>query len=372
MYLNDVTAELVSLDEKTLTYRYTVPDNNTTDIVITGIASADKQTMFNGDKPLYMYTSDGTYKHLIDSDGDMKINAPFCDLSGNSVEVDWQPLSFLGGNIYVDTVPPEYAATNISGSMMTEETVTCEPDEWPEDFDRSQVFAGAGDTLAFSVDFSEELKISDVSEIKATLNVKNADGENVVLSGTKSETVKTSVNTNIGVTRVTFDTLTVTEDMIPEDDGKAIRIKSVETADSADLCDNSFSAKVIGELAVPKQQEWLDTLAPSVKTDIVPNDGVYTPTSESSAYESGETVQGFCSLLLSMSGNMKTEPCRHLQNMRAARMRWATEILHRKADFLNCAMLLQIPMQRCLNTALRYFRLFPETRNGKKESETRI
>ena len=225
MYLNDVTAELVSLDEKTLTYRYTVPDNNTTDIVITGIASADKQTMFNGDKPLYMYTSDGTYKHLIDSDGDMKINAPFCDLSGNSVEVDWQPLSFLGGNIYVDTVPPEYAATNISGSMMTEETVTCEPDEWPEDFDRSQVFAGAGDTLAFSVDFSEELKISDVSEIKATLNVKNADGENVVLSGTKSETVKTSVNTNIGVTRVTFDTLTVTEDMIPEDDGKAIRIK---------------------------------------------------------------------------------------------------------------------------------------------------
>lgn len=294
MYLNDVTAELVSLDEKTLTYRYTVPDNNTTDIVITGIASADKQTMFNGDKPLYMYTSDGTYKHLIDSDGDMKINAPFCDLSGNSVEVDWQPLSFLGGNIYVDTVPPEYAATNISGSMMTEETVTCEPDEWPEDFDRSQVFAGAGDTLAFSVDFSEELKISDVSEIKATLNVKNADGENVVLSGTKSETVKTSVNTNIGVTRVTFDTLTVTEDMIPEDDGKAIRIKSVETADSADLCDNSFSAKVIGELAVPKQQEWLDTLAPSVKTDIVPNDGVYTPTSESSAYESGETVQGFC------------------------------------------------------------------------------
>lgn len=293
VYLSDVTAELVSLDEKTLTYRYTVPDNNTTDIVITGIASADKQTMFNGDKPLYMYTSDGTYKHLSDSDGDMKINAPFCDLSGNSVEIDWQPLSFLGGNIYVDTVPPKYAATNISGSMMTEEAVTSDPDEWPEDIDRSQVFAGAGDTLTFSVDFNEELKISDVSEIKATLNVKNAGGENVVLSGVKAETVKTSVNTNIGVTRVTFGTLTVAEDMIPENDSKAIRIKSVEMADAADLCDNAFSSKVIEGLAVPKQQEWLDTLSPTVKTNITPIDDIYTPISEDSTYESGETAQGF-------------------------------------------------------------------------------
>lgn len=294
VYLNDVTAELVSLDEKTLTYRYTVPDNNTTDIVITGIASADKQTMFNGDKPLYMYTSDGTYKHLADSDGDMKINAPFCDLSGNSVEEDWQPVSFPEGNIYVDTIPPEYAATNISGSMMTAETVTSNQDEWPEDIDRSQVFAGAGDTLTFSADFNEELKISDVSKIKATINVKKSDGENVVLNGVKAESVKTSVNTNINVTRVTFDTLTVTEDMIPENDGKAIRIKSVDIADSTDLCDNAFSAKVIDGLAVPKQQEWLDTALPTVRTSLTPVNGIYNPTAGTSAYDSGENAEGFC------------------------------------------------------------------------------
>ena len=77
--------------------------------------------------------------------------------------------------------------------------------------------------------------------------------------------MSTGVNSNIKVTRITFETLTVTSDMVPEDDGMAIRIKEIQLpSNAADLCGNIFENSTITVNDAPRQQEWLDTVAPVI------------------------------------------------------------------------------------------------------------
>ena len=99
--------------------------------------------------------------------------------------------------------------------------------------------------------------------------------------------MSTGVNNNIKSTRITFETLTITSDMIPEDDGSAIRIKTIELpSGAADLCGNEFANSTIEVQNAPRQQEWLDTVAPNVAAS--------GATEEESYYGDGsEPVLGF-------------------------------------------------------------------------------
>jgi len=275
--INGVTAKLVSLNGNKLTYRYTVPEDNTTDIIIKGIADASRQTMFGTARDLYMRTKNG-YEHLsVVND----IYAPFCDLAGNPVDTEWKPVSFPA-DIYVDKVAPKYSHTEISGSMMKDTPTTESPDQWPADIDRSQVFAGVGDTLTFDVYFNEELSCGysdDMEFVTATLNVKDKDGNPVVLEGDYAQTVKTSVNSYVPVTRIQFHSLIVEEGMIPEDDARGVTITDIDIGGLTDLCSNPFTEDAFSALPAAKQQEWLDTVPPTVKTAYLPDalTGKYTP-----------------------------------------------------------------------------------------------
>ena len=182
-----VTAQLISLDGNRLTYRYTVPDNETTDIVLTGIAGVGDQTMFGNKHDLYLYTANGQYKDLY-TDAQFEnlstINSPFTDLAGNSIADGWSATPFNGNSvIYIDTIPPEYSVTDVSGSMMKGEAAATDQDSWPADIDRSQVFAGPGDTLTFSSTFNEEINVADPTAVTAVLNIKNGSGGNVTVRG---------------------------------------------------------------------------------------------------------------------------------------------------------------------------------------------
>lgn len=288
--LDDVTAQLVSLDINKLTYRYTVPEGHDTDIVIRGIAGADRQTMFNNAHDLYLYTADGSYENLYTEaqySSIATVQSPFTDLAGNPISEGWSATGFNGDQeIYVDTVSPTYASTDISGSMMKGQTVT-DGESWPEDIDRSQVFAGVGDTLTFMSMFDEEIDV-DPAAVTAVLNIKDGNGNNVTVKGVEEETVSTGVNSNIKVTRLTFEPLTITSDMVPEDDGQAIRIKTVELPSGAsDLCGNAFADSTIEVKDAPRQQEWLDTVAPGITS--------FEAIEEESNYSgSSEPVPGFC------------------------------------------------------------------------------
>lgn len=283
--INGVTAKLVSLNGNKLTYRYTVPEDNTTDIIIKGVADASRQTMFGTARDLYMHTKNG-YEHLsVVND----IYAPFCDLAGNPVDTEWKPVSFPA-EIYVDKVAPKYSHTEISGSMMKDTPTTESPDRWPADIDRSQVFAGVGDTLTFDVYFNEELSCGysdDMEFVTATLNVKDKDGNPVVLEGDYAQTVKTSVNSYVPVTRIQFHSLIVEEGMIPEDDARGVTITDIDIGGLTDLCSNPFTEDAFSALPAAKQQEWLDTVPPTVKTAYLPDalTGKYTP---------GIIEKGFC------------------------------------------------------------------------------
>ncbi len=152
-----------------------------------------------------------------------------------------------------------------------------------------------GLTITFSSTFSEEVGV-DPSQVTAVLNIKNGS-ENVTVRGASSEAVSTGVNSNIKVTRITFESITITEGMVPEDDGQAIRIKALELpSGAADLCGNEFASRSMEVQDSLRQQEWLDTVAPDLTTLLQPNtEGAYAPYTETTYYGGDEsrTADGF-------------------------------------------------------------------------------
>ena len=229
-----------------------------------------------------IYGSDSVYENFA------TVNSPFTDLAGNSLADGWSATQFAGGSeIYVDTVAPEFSGTNISGSMMRD-TIVSTGDEWPEDIDRSQVFAGIGDTITVSVDFNEEIDVNPAN-VTAVLNIKDSSGKNLALKGEKAEALRTGVNSNIDITRITFETIEITSDMVPEDDGNPIGVKTLTLPpNTADLCGNKFASTDITVTAPARQQEWLDTVAPSINAmNIIPEESYY-------GSDETKTVSGFC------------------------------------------------------------------------------
>lgn len=81
-------------------------------------------------------------------------------MAGNNVEITAKDLTPY--KLVVDRIKPVVAAAEISGSMITNDsTKYSQASDWPEDIDRSSVFAGIGDTLTFSLITSEEVEVNE-------------------------------------------------------------------------------------------------------------------------------------------------------------------------------------------------------------------
>lgn len=71
-------------------------------------------------------------------------------MAGNRLNDQWNTnISFKDEQkIYIDTISPEFAGSQIQGSMISGESPgNPEAGQWPEGVARSQVFAGVGDWM---------------------------------------------------------------------------------------------------------------------------------------------------------------------------------------------------------------------------------
>ncbi len=190
-------------------------------------------------------------------------STPVTDISGNNLEISRKDLTSF--NLINDEVPPTVVSAEISGSMITEDnTRLSQGSEWPDDIDRSSVFAGVGDSITFSLMSDEVLKIYNESEIYIDLNIKDKDGNPIRLSYDKAENVYDGVNKR-KATKITFKPLTITADMRSDNVNDPIRPTKIEVKRVYDLYISSMKSADIDFM--PKQQIYFDNTAPKVEID---------------------------------------------------------------------------------------------------------
>lgn len=106
--------------------------------------------------------------------------------------------------------------------IAADSTSYSQPSDWPEDIDKSSVFAGVGDTLTFSAMTTEKIKTSEKSSMTAELNISQ-NGSKAVLETEKFEDMYDGVNKRTA-TKITFKPITITADMTC-DNSEPIRIE---------------------------------------------------------------------------------------------------------------------------------------------------
>jgi hypothetical protein len=264
-------AELYSLKDKTLTFKYTVPETlggGNTNHFISGIDGYQPDLFgSSGNFKLVLLGKNG---RVVALDGNMsgdnaltKTSSLITDLAGNPALWPANGMD-LDTKCRIDNTAPIITDVNI--------TATGNPD--------GSVYVGPGSTLSFMTVFSETLDISDVSSVYATLNIKNKSGNFV--------TVDANSISNDGRT-VTFAPLTITSDMTPVKSSRGEYFACLESITFPegvnDLCGNPYG----GNMAVPDKKFYADTAAPTATTSITPLSGKYTPV----GVDSG-TSSGFC------------------------------------------------------------------------------
>lgn len=244
------------------------------------------------------YYGEAKYKKINNQPGLIPENftssTPVTDIAGNNLEISRKDLTSF--NLINDEVPPKVVSAEISGSMITEDnTKISQGSSWPEDIDRSSVFAGVGDSITFSLMSDEVLKIYNESEIYIDLNIKDKDGKPIRLSYDKTENVYDGVNKR-KATKITFKPLTITADMTSDNVNDPIRPTKIEVNRVYDLYISSMKSTDIDFM--PKQQIYFDNTAPTVEID-----GNITGDAESGEFvvpiklNDGEgTVSGFVGL----------------------------------------------------------------------------
>ena len=86
--------------------------------------------------------------------------SPITDYAGNSLDIHTKDLT--GYSLLVDKKAPEIDSVEIAGNMIAADSTSySQPSDWPEDIDKSSVFAGVGDTLTFSAMTTEKIKTSE-------------------------------------------------------------------------------------------------------------------------------------------------------------------------------------------------------------------
>ena len=223
----------------------------------------------------YLYSSSafyGTEYKKVDNapkliDEYFTANTPVTDMAGNSLSVgkkDLTPFSLI-----VDKVAPEIDSVEIAGSMINANTTEydlskySQASDWPEDIDRSSIFAGVGDTVTFSMITTKKITRGKSGSICAVLNIED-NGSPVELVAEKMENTYDGVNKR-EATKITFQPITITESMTAKDANTPIKPIRIEVKNIWDLHNNSMKSKEL--TCVPRQQIYLDNIAPQVTAD---------------------------------------------------------------------------------------------------------
>lgn len=192
--------------------------------------------------------------------------SPITDYAGNSLDIHTKDLTSY--SLLVDKKAPEIDSVEIAGNMIAADSTSySQPSDWPEDIDKSSVFAGVGDTLTFSAMTTEKIKTSEKSSMTAELNISQ-NGSKAVLETEKFEDMYDGVNKRTA-TKITFKPITITADMTC-DNSEPIRIEKINTANVADLYNNELATHKISKN--PKQQIYFDNIAPTVNVGEVTGD----------------------------------------------------------------------------------------------------
>ena len=287
-----IKANLISVVNKRMVFKFTVPatyNGEPTDLYIKSVSNNQSSFISSSNQYTLYYLNKNGDAFSKNADASGKVSSKITDLAGNGI--NWSKSSKSFGKIYLDNNAPEFVKTEISGSMMDSNT-TKPSNQWPEDMDRSSVFAGIGDELTFTVYFSEQLNIknSDLNNIYAVLNVKDSSGNTVKV---KAKSISTSSAKSVygvdagsyNITKITFNKFTVAAGMVPSNiDGLSIQVVGIQGMGSTKDMVGNVLASVTSNLDVAAQQEYLDTLGPVASTDILLEDGkdVYVPNSDGS------------------------------------------------------------------------------------------
>lgn len=230
----------------------------------------------------YLYSTyyhQAEYKHVDNAPGGMgeytKSSTPVVDLAGNNVEITTKDLTPY--KLVVDKVKPVVSAAEISGSMISDDsTKYSQASQWPDDIDRSSVFAGVGDTLTFSLITSEEVKVNDITgKISIDLNINDESGNPISLDYDKLENMYDGVNKR-PATRITFKPLTITDKMSAAKINESIRPIKINAIRAGDKYGNLLDTTELN--IVPRQQLYLDTELPTIKLNTITgevNDGKF-------------------------------------------------------------------------------------------------
>ncbi|MDO5586500.1 MAG: Ig-like domain-containing protein, partial [Clostridia bacterium] len=219
------------------------------------------------------YYHEAVYKHVDNAPGGMgeytKSSTPAVDLAGNNVEITAKDLTPY--KLVVDRIKPVVAAAEISGSMITNDsTKYSQASDWPEDIDRSSVFAGIGDTLTFSVITSEEVEVNERNgKISVDLNINDENGKPISLDYDKLENMYDGVNKR-PATRITFKPLTIMDEMSAANKNESIRPIKINASWLFDYYGNAFDSTELS--VVPRQQLYFDNELPTVKIDTITGD----------------------------------------------------------------------------------------------------
>lgn len=292
----EVQARLVRLEADRMVFKFTVPQiiaNKPANVYISGIS--DNQSWVNnigGAKsfPLSLLGKNG-YKVTLTgncaTDEELTYTSSLVtDMAGNPIS--WQrSTKSLSEFCFLDNVPPVVSSVEIKGARISKDSnQTSQAEDWPKDIDRSTVFAGIGDTLTFSVIFNEVMELPKnagkprVGDVAAVLNAKDGS-DTITIMGKSIETVDNGVN-GIKVSRITFEPLKITKEMVPDGTGKPFKIEELSfPTGTVDLRKNVMvnlkNSEAPGSIPAPRQQQYLDTQLPAAETGINSVDGKYTP-----------------------------------------------------------------------------------------------
>lgn len=247
-----LTADFVSLVGNTMTFQFTVPQS-VNHIYITGIS---KDQPIAESCELFLYKGDGTQLSGTDLISPTRIT----DLSGNYLRLAYSDTDC--STVTYDGVAPKLVNVSMSGRDISSKSSE-PPTDWNANSGNNRyVYAGVGDTISFTLTYSENVKIP--ADATAVLSIADANGNPIEL-GIKKQRGNT----------VVFQELTITEGM--QVAGKRIAIDSFRNMSVTDYSGNSLSGEAN---MLPAQNITLDVDKPIISTKLTAVDGMYAPYAE--------------------------------------------------------------------------------------------
>ncbi len=298
-----VKADLIKIGDNRMIFSFTVPETITTnsgtkqtDIYIREISK--KQDWIHDKDDISGYLS-GQNKdtNILSKYGKLAGSSEISDLAGNSVTLTMEgkaDATVFKEKIHCDTISPDIDMIRMTGNMIHGSNSASDR-PFPTGIYRRAVFAGVGDYLNFTVTFSEQLALSNQEKdhIYAKLNVLDENGKQVVLKAssidhTHAIWLKGKGAPNRYLTSISFERFDIKSGMTPlKKDGDKIKITEIYTDNNVkmtDLVGNQVASSSLSNIQIePRQQEYLDTLAPNVVG--LPEDGTNYPIISESDWE---------------------------------------------------------------------------------------